>query len=743
MSNQIVLSTLALIEARETHQEDLILLQNNKLDKNIKLLNEFINDSILKNKKILELLKNNAQYTLDRNIKFNLIASILVGMFCVLISILIANKISKPIVKLTNTALRIAEPDFKPSDFNQKEFDQEELNKRNDELGKLSRSLHKMTEVLLAKQSEFQRLNTELSASETYKNAIFYSAMDGIISVDFGGIITELNVAAETILHCVKKSVIGQSIIKFIDLDWSHINKNSPKGRSEYVIKCTSKKQTPIELTIVKIKNIVPESYTFFIRDLSYEKETEYQENLRNTITKILAFSSEINDALPKTMEIIANHCCLFSAEFWKVNLKKNTLQRHTIFSMPDLLDPGLQDYKERFFECIIPPKELFKNKVWMTKKIAYCDNQNTDIFYSEPLNKIIPSQSMIGVPLLFEWQIVGLLILFFQERVDLDEKFLAFMNPIANQLGPFIARINNQDEIIQLNQQLVQAARQGGMAEVATNILHNVGNVLNSVNISIHMLKDGLEKNHVKNLKQVSELIQANVDRLTEFINHDEKGKLVLNYLDKLSTQLIDEKNDFENEVQGLITNIEHIKNIISLQQKITGSIGFTETAMLADVIDDSIKINFIEGLGINIHKDYRINTLVIIDTIKVQQIIVNLLRNAKDALIESPQQDKKITISLSMFKKEIKDWVEIKIQDNGCGILPENLTNVFNFGFTTKKTGHGFGLHASIIAAKELGGDLIPSSKGTNQGATFALRLPVVLPFEPKITTKKTLLP
>jgi len=163
----------------------------------------------------------------------------------------------------------------------------------------------------------------------------------------------------------------------------------------------------------------------------------------------------------------------------------------------------------------------------------------------------------------------------------------------------------------------------------------------------------------------------------------------------------------------------------------------------MLADVIDDSIKINFIEGLGINIHKDYRINTLVIIDTIKVQQIIVNLLRNAKDALIESPQQDKKITISLSMFKKEIKDWVEIKIQDNGCGILPENLTNVFNFGFTTKKTGHGFGLHASIIAAKELGGDLIPSSKGTNQGATFALRLPVVLPFEPKITTKKTLLP
>lgn len=727
LANRIILSTLALVDEKKNSEDSFIPLKNDILQKNISALNEFIDHSISKNQKIIFLLQNAAQNTLHENIKISLLLSALIGLVCLLISIIISKKISKPLVQLTNTALRIARPDFNLNQFNPNDFNQ--FSHRKDEVGQLSLSLQKMTQAISMKQNELQRLVKELSISETYNNAIFNSAMDGMISVDSTGIIQEKNSAASIILRCEKdKTVIGKKITKYIGLDWLQVKNNPPQDRFEYIMTCVDDKQIPIELTIVKIKNIVPERYTLFIRDLSQPKEIEHLVELRNRITKTLAFSHGVEEALQKTLEVLVHYYSLYAAEFWKVNTSKNTLKRHTIVSSPqgELFGSDFHDYKEQFFEITCPPSTSFKKDLWEKKEIIYCDEKHPNSFDSELLNKIIPTKGMVGVPLEFENELVGLIILYFQVPFTIDAPFLEFINPIANQLGPFLARIKNQDEIIHLNKKLVESARQGGMVEVATNILHNVGNVLNSVNISIFTLKNVLQKNHMNDLKQISELIRANSHQLTEFINTDEKGKLLLDYFDKLSTKLIDERTHFKNEIAMLIKNVEHIKNIIALQQKIAGSAGFTETVILADVIDDSIKISLTEEFSINIQKEYRINKPVIIDKIKVQQIVVNLIRNAKESLIESSKDDKEILINLSAIKKEEKNWIEIKIQDNGTGILAEHLIRIFNFGFTTKKTGHGFGLHASIISAKELGGSLVVSSEGLNKGATFTLYLP-----------------
>jgi signal transduction histidine kinase len=72
----------------------------------------------------------------------------------------------------------------------------------------------------------------------------------------------------------------------------------------------------------------------------------------------------------------------------------------------------------------------------------------------------------------------------------------------------------------------------------------------------------------------------------------------------------------------------------------------------------------------------------------------------------------------------------VKIWVSDNGIGILPENLTRIFNHGFTTRRNGHGFGLHSGALAAKELGGVLLAYSEGPGTGATFCLELPVQPP-------------
>jgi signal transduction histidine kinase len=69
----------------------------------------------------------------------------------------------------------------------------------------------------------------------------------------------------------------------------------------------------------------------------------------------------------------------------------------------------------------------------------------------------------------------------------------------------------------------------------------------------------------------------------------------------------------------------------------------------------------------------------------------------------------------------------VRISVTDNGVGIRPEHLTHIFEHGFTTRKDGHGFGLHSGAIAAKEMGGSLAVYSAGPDQGATFTLSLPL----------------
>jgi signal transduction histidine kinase len=106
-----------------------------------------------------------------------------------------------------------------------------------------------------------------------------------------------------------------------------------------------------------------------------------------------------------------------------------------------------------------------------------------------------------------------------------------------------------------------------------------------------------------------------------------------------------------------------------------------------------------------------------------KILQILVNLVRNAKYACDDSGRPDKRVTVRVTNGD----GWIKISVADNGVGIPPENLTRIFSQGFTTRKGGHGFGLHSSALAVKEMGGQLLVHSDGPGRGATFTLDLPV----------------
>jgi signal transduction histidine kinase len=285
--------------------------------------------------------------------------------------------------------------------------------------------------------------------------------------------------------------------------------------------------------------------------------------------------------------------------------------------------------------------------------------------------------------------------------------------------------RKRSQQELESTQQKLMEASRQAGMAEVATGVLHNVGNVLNSVNVSATVLQDRLQKSKLSSLVKTAELLRQHPDDLAAFLTDDPKGKLVPGFLLKLADYLSSEQQDTLKELALLVKNIEHIKEVVAMQQAYARISGVTEFISPVEMMEDVLRMN--EGSlarsNIVVVRDYAEVPEVAIDKHKVLQILVNLVRNAKQALNESKADQKRLTVRIGLAAP---DRVSIAIKDNGVGIPPENLKRIFGHGFTTKKDGHGFGLHSGALAVKEMGGSISVHSEGLGHGAEFALELP-----------------
>jgi PAS domain S-box-containing protein len=276
------------------------------------------------------------------------------------------------------------------------------------------------------------------------------------------------------------------------------------------------------------------------------------------------------------------------------------------------------------------------------------------------------------------------------------------------------------------INKELIRASRQAGMAEVATGVLHNVGNVLNSVNISARVLADKMRKSKASNLSKVVELLREHENDLGEFFANDPKGKQLPGYLTQLAEHLGNEQADGINELDDLTRNIDHINDIVTMQQTYARVSGFAEPVKPAELAEDALRMN-VSALArhdIEVVRDYdRSLPDIVVDRHKVLQILINLVRNAKYACDEVERPDKCMTVRVFQEDNRIK----ICVADNGIGIPAQNLTRIFNHGFTTRKNGHGFGLHSGALAARELGGALYARSDGLRQGATFTLELPL----------------
>ncbi len=284
------------------------------------------------------------------------------------------------------------------------------------------------------------------------------------------------------------------------------------------------------------------------------------------------------------------------------------------------------------------------------------------------------------------------------------------------------------EEELQNMHKLLLDTSRQAGMAEVATGVLHNVGNVLNSMNVSATLTQDILRHSKTTSLLRTASLLEEHRTDLVAFLTTHPQGSLVPGFIVKLAHLLDGENQKLLKESAALSKNVEHVKEIIAMQQTYARVSGLVETVQVNDLVEDALRMNTsaLDRHGVETIREFAAVPPIPVEKHKVLQILVNLIRNAKYACDESGRTDKRMIMRSSNGDGRVR----ISIIDNGVGIPPENLTRIFGHGFTTRKDGHGFGLHSAANAAKEMGGQLSVHSDGTGRGASFTLELPVALP-------------
>lgn len=281
------------------------------------------------------------------------------------------------------------------------------------------------------------------------------------------------------------------------------------------------------------------------------------------------------------------------------------------------------------------------------------------------------------------------------------------------------------------LSKKLMETSRRVGMADVASTVLHNVGNVLTSINVSVEVVGKTLRQSPIHDVALLAALLREHRHDMAAFLTHDPKGQQIPSYLTMVAEAVVQNSAVVEKELSALGKHIDHIRHVVTRQVDLArpGEV-VLEPVLFADVFDQALEINrpALEKAGITIVQEYAQLPPGLTDQHQVLQILVNLVTNAKNAMIEATPglHPHRLLLRLGAVA-DCPGLVRFEVIDTGAGIAPANLPRLFTQGFTTRKDGHGIGLHSAALAAKKLGGSLQASSAGEGLGATFTLDLPI----------------
>lgn len=364
-------------------------------------------------------------------------------------------------------------------------------------------------------------------------------------------------------------------------------------------------------------------------------------------------------------------------------------------------------------------------------------------------------SQDWVGIPLRHEGKPVGVFsIQSYESGFQYRDEEIDLMSFISQHIASALQSLNDRESLRRANEELkdsakqleeansqlkneirerelankrmVELSHQAGKAEIATGILHNIGNVLNSINVSAGLAEESLRTSKIDSLTSAASLLQGQKD-LGEFFSNDKRGHAFPDYLSNLAKVLVGERENIKTELSMLSNHLEHVKTVVSMQQTYAGMSGLRESVDIPELLSDAelLIASSLTRHRVEVVRDFEPMPKVMLEKQKLLQVIVNLLKNAKDSMTSGRTDGRKLTIRVS---RSVDKMLQLEFTDNGEGITEDNLTNIFSHGFTTKNDGHGFGLHSCANAMKEMNGDITAISDGPGTGATFTLRVPFI---------------
>ncbi|CAM2009115.1 GAF domain-containing sensor histidine kinase [Acanthopleuribacter pedis] len=356
-------------------------------------------------------------------------------------------------------------------------------------------------------------------------------------------------------------------------------------------------------------------------------------------------------------------------------------------------------DHKQSFLCHDVTSEPLFRPGV--SKELAYEIN------------------ALMATPILAGDHVMGVLQFVSTQIHCFDETQIPILEMVAAIVSVFLERAN-------LDSERKDMARVTGTAEVANSVLHNIGNILNSLMVSCSLVDSRLRQSKMPQLIRAHEVFEEHINDLADFFTNNPKGEILPRFLLKVGNQLAKDHDMLSNEIRKINEKATLMRDIIETQQTIS-KIGGSEIQAVVQVIDEAISLqsNFLERHKILIKRDFRTDKPVRASKAKLIHILVNLIKNAAEAMSHLPPEARALAVSL---EENDEGEVLVHVRDEGIGIEPDHLAKMFTHGFTTKESGHGFGLHFCANAMEEMRGRISVHSDGPHCGTTFTLVFPPV---------------
>jgi two-component system NtrC family sensor kinase len=280
-------------------------------------------------------------------------------------------------------------------------------------------------------------------------------------------------------------------------------------------------------------------------------------------------------------------------------------------------------------------------------------------------------------------------------------------------------------DKLADARRSLVDQSFDAGAAQVTSGVLHNIGNAMTPLGVTVSAMQERLRSAPLGEIEMVMAELDAGVDDPERRNDLEQFLRLAVRELVRVSLAASDDAATVARQAEG-------IQSVLAQQLRASRAGPVVETIRLATLLDRSIEMvpqDLRRTLSIEIDDTVRATASLPLPRITLQQVFQNLVQNAAEAARDSGRDRGRLRISCSIASTgNGAAELTVKFTDDGIGIPEQDLTRVFENGFSTKSraTNHGIGLHWCANALQAIGAGIKAESR-RGAGATLCVVIPV----------------